>query len=635
MERKGKSYFRVPALTAMAAMTCMTVMAAVDPLDDSLIFKLGMVGDTNANGRVDASEVFNAMSSSGSHSDTSVVNAHASDAKSLSFTNVSYRIGGEGPQRYEHVGDGLYFPFSTKIENGTVYTSPASVTLNTDMPIGKVFTVFSRLRWDGTNDIESAIGMNAQKLRILCRYDWSYSDSGFAIVMTTRGNTWGCGFYLGKTQDGLYGDSTFLAGDWVDMFVTYAYNPETEKTKVYSYAYSTTNSTPYRFVSTVREKSTPFYYSENGPTRALTFGAWGAASSWIKVCNADGTYTGCNADYIKNFHGVIKDFRIWNRELTEEERRMVISDTYGAKWRVGAANGSADEFAAGDSAELEEEFNPDTMPWHKMRRELTAENPSLTLKGVWSAQDAQLPSLPRMLSIKPIFSGLPGAATVRVDVNGAFVGTFDLKAVLGRNIHIPSRFWEFDQGETVSVTVTRVGNMEGSIAIDSIELGGSWQTGIRDGKGNEFSKNEWEVNCHFAGNGATSNVVKTIYGPMSDYWGSRFDFKVHVPEEAALRCPFVFESALGGISGNSGSNPAKQKLGVYVNDELRLTLDNLKQGMPIRVEIEPGELKGGLNVIRLRNLSVREDVIGTCWLQFDYYSLTCKRPALGSTFVVR
>lgn len=636
MKKKSNfiDWFRISFLSAAVTLTCTATASAVDPLDDSLIFKLGMAGDTNSNGRVDAGEVFNAMAVSGNHGDTTVINSHASDAKPLAFTNVSYRIGGEGPQRYEHVGEGLYFPFSTKIENGKVYASPASVTVNTDMPIGKVFTVFTRLRWDGTNDIESAIGMNAQKLRVLCRYNWAYSDSGFALCMTTRGNTWGMGFYLGKTQDGLFGDSTFLAGDWVDVFVTYAYNPENGKTKIYSYAYGTTNDLPRRIDSLVREKETQFYYAGTASTRALTLGAWGASGSWVQVCNADGT-SGGNSDYIKNFHGVIKDFRIWNRELTEEERRMVISDTYGAKWRIGAANASSDEFAAADSAELAEEYVPDAMPWHKMRGVLTEENPSLTLKGVWSAQDAQLPVLPRMLSVKPIFTGVSGAATVRVDVNGATVGTFDLKTTLGRNIYIPSRFWEFEEGENVTVALTRVGNTEGSIAIDSIELGGSWQTGARDGKGNEFARKEWECNCHFAGNGATANVVKTIYGPMSDYWGSWFDFKVHVPAETALRCPFIFESALSSINGNADSVPAKQKLGVYVNGGLKLTLDNLKQGMPVKVEIAPGELKGGLNVIRLRNLSEREDVGGTCWLQFDFYSLTCKRPVLGTAVILR
>ena len=275
------------------------------------------------------------------------------------------------------------------------------------------------------------------------------------------------------------------------------------------------------------------------------------------------------------------------------------------------------------------------MPWHKMRRELTAANPSLTLKGVWSAQDAQLPVLPRVLSVKPIFTGISGAAMVRVDVNDTAVGTFDLKTTLGRNIYIPFPFWDIEEGENVTVALTRVGNTEGSIAIDSIELGGSWQTGIRDGKGSEFAGTEWEYNCHFAGNDATPNVVKTIYASKSETWSTYFDFKVHVPAETALRCPFVFESALSSVNGVEGSFYNKQKLGVYVNGELKLTMDNLKQGMPIRVEIAPGELKGGLNAIRLRNLSEFADVVKTCWLQFDYYSLTCKRPVLGTMVVVR
>ena len=636
MKKKSKSTERslISFLSVVMALTCTAAVQTVDPLDNSLIFKLGMAGDVNANGRVDAGEVFNAMAVSGAHSDTTEIRTPAVDAKPLVFTNVSYRIGGEGPQRYEHVGEGLYFPFSTKIEDGKLYASPASVTFNTDMPIGKVFTIFTRMRWDGTNDVESVKGMDAQSLRILCRYDWGYSNNGFAICMTTRGNTWGFGFYLGTHQNGLLGDSEFLTGDWVDAFVTYAHNPETGKTKIYSYAYSTTNDTPYRHVSAVRETDTSFYYTDNKATHALTLGAWGASSSWVHVLNGDGS-KGANSDYVKNFHGVIKDFRIWNRELTEEERRMVISDTYGSKWRVGAANGSADEFAGDGSSELAEEYAPDSMPWHKMRRELTAENPSLTLKGVWSAQDAQQPVLPRVLSVKPIFTGVSGAATVRVDVNDATVGTFDLKTTLGRNIYIPFQFWNIAEGEDVTVALTRVGNTEGSIAIDSIELGGSWQTGVRGGNNSEFARTEWEYNCHFAGSPKSSNMVKTIYGPMSDYWGTRVDFKVHIPEEVALRCPFVFETAISSVNGNSGSVPGKQKLAVYVNDELKMTFDELKQGMPIRLEFGPGELKGGLNVFRLRNMSDRADVSGTCWLQFDYYSLTCKRPVLGPVVIMR
>ena len=109
MKKNSKSTERslISFLSVVMALTCTAAVQTVDPLDNSLIFKLGMVGDTNANGRVDSGEVFNAMAVSGAHSDTTVISTHAADAKPLVFTNVSYRIGGEGPQRYEHVGDGL------------------------------------------------------------------------------------------------------------------------------------------------------------------------------------------------------------------------------------------------------------------------------------------------------------------------------------------------------------------------------------------------------------------------------------------------------------------------------------------------------------------------------------------------
>ena len=114
MKKKSKSTERslISFLSVVMALTCTAAVQTVDPLDNSLIFKLGMAGDVNSNGRVDAGEVFNAMAVSGNRNDSTAISAHASDAKPLAFTNVNYRIGGEGPQRYVHVGDGLYFPFS-------------------------------------------------------------------------------------------------------------------------------------------------------------------------------------------------------------------------------------------------------------------------------------------------------------------------------------------------------------------------------------------------------------------------------------------------------------------------------------------------------------------------------------------
>ena len=103
---------KINSVVFASALTCVFAAFAADPLDDSLIFKLGMVGDTNANGRVDSGEVFNAMAVSGNRNDSTVISAHASDAKPLAFTNVNYRIGGEGPQRYEHVGEDIHFPFT-------------------------------------------------------------------------------------------------------------------------------------------------------------------------------------------------------------------------------------------------------------------------------------------------------------------------------------------------------------------------------------------------------------------------------------------------------------------------------------------------------------------------------------------
>ena len=626
--------FKTWVLVFAVSIVGVATASVIDPLDDSLVFKLGMRGDLNANGQVDANEVFNAMAASGGHVDTTTLTSHASDAEPMSFTNVNYLIGGDGPIRPDHVGDALYFPFSTKISDGKVYSSPAGLTINTDMPTSCVFTAFARMRWDGTNDVEVAKGMNAQMSRILFRYNWLYSDRGAAIVVTTRGDKFGFGFYVGKTQDGLYSDSTFRAGDWIDAFFTFAFDSQTQKTTIYSYAYVTTNVTPVRIAGLSRTKDTRLYYADNVDTRALTFGVWSTSGSWGYACNVDGT-SGGNSDYIKSFHGALQDFRIWNRELSEEERRMVVSDTYGAKWRIGASDGSSDEFAEDGSADLAEPFDPDTMPWFNMRGKLTASHPALTLQGTWTAQDAALPALSRVLSVKPIFTDVPGSALARLTVNGAIVGTFDLKTPSGRNIFIPAKFWNGAAGSSVTMSLTRVGDIAGTVALDSVVLGGSWQTGFRDGLKTDLSNREWEYNCYFAGNPCSSNMIKTIYGPQSTYWGTRVDFKVHVPDELAARHRFLFETAVVDINGNAGSVPTNQVVGLYVNDELKLTKDNLKKGTPLTLAFDPGTLKPGLNVFRLRNLSDSAAVVNTCWLQFDYYSLTCKRLDTGMVVMFR
>ena len=79
MKKKSKSTERslISFLSVVMALTCTAAVQTVDPLDNSLIFKLGMAGDVNANGRVDAGEVFNAMAVSGAHSDTTEISTHA------------------------------------------------------------------------------------------------------------------------------------------------------------------------------------------------------------------------------------------------------------------------------------------------------------------------------------------------------------------------------------------------------------------------------------------------------------------------------------------------------------------------------------------------------------------------------
>ena len=175
-----------------------------------------------------------------------------------------------------------------------------------------------------------------------------------------------------------------------------------------------------------------------------------------------------------NFRGAVSEMRLWDRCLSEDEMRTVFAGQPQG-WTVGADNGSADEFS---DTECTSDFNPRTMQWSKMRKTLTAANPSVSFTATLPADRRYLP---RTLHIKPILSEDAAGAQLDVRLNGTKIGTVKLRD--GDNFFFVRekafrRFVGSDGAATF--TLTRTGNTAGTVMFDFLELTGSFQIGNID-----------------------------------------------------------------------------------------------------------------------------------------------------------
>ena len=238
----------------------------------------------------------------------------------------------------------------------------------------------------------------------------------------------------------------------------------------------------------------------NGETMSpLTIGAPASttnATGWVNLV------TGENQGAFK---GSIAKLQIFDRAFSADEVCSLFSDASGRAVSVGSINGRADEFAAADDENVADPFLPATMDCRRMRKELTATYPALTLKIPLAESDA---GLLRVLSVTPLLGNLgSGSATVRVDVNGTYAGKMDLAAK--RDLVIPGKFVTRAADGNVTVTVTRVGDTSGTIGIDAVSLGGSWSVGA---SAFQSSAALWSAGRGFFGTPYGGYLFYTVFG---------------------------------------------------------------------------------------------------------------------------
>ena len=316
-----------------------------------------------------------------------------------------------------------------------------------------------------------------------------------------------------------------------------------------------------------------------------------------------------NESYALGFRGWVTRACIWNRVLSETEMWRVIADRDGTTWKLGVANGSADEFAATTAADS---VWTASSTWSTVCRELTEEHPSLTVVDTFPADEA---GLTKILSVKPLLTGA-AAARIAVSVNDAKVGEYDLAGTSGRAIEIPGKFWKSDADGKVSVRIERLAPFVGKLELDALALCGGWQmtgTGSQGQSSPQFYVGERNTGTLW---GATERQDSAgIY----NYY---VNIDAYVPAEAIGNHRYCFEVKFKG----SSKEGIAQALSVNGHE---IAACESKSGVVFKAEVPPEYLTPGFN-----RFTVQNNTTSYNWISYNYYRISTKERH-GAMIIVR
>ena len=516
-----------------------------------------------------------------------------------------------------------YYPYTTNAQNvlhfyqdnkSATTAVRSSVVLPGAAPNSPVQTFYLRFRWDGNTPtgpsylFQSGNAANGYQTTGVALY--IHQDSVSADLTTTNGILG----VRGSNIDGYLESHYVKTGEWCDLFVTFTQNAGNTAYTVASTLCRPVPSENEFAPPSLLNKSRTFSKALSFDTSNLTLGGFHESSG--------------GANPTRGFRGLIADFMVWQRALTNEEKIEVMAGRHGAKWMVGAANGSADEFTDDDPAAV---FEPESMPWRRMRRTLTAANPTLTLKSPLAAFEAGRAML---FTLVPVPDG--AAHPVRIAVNGTVVGDFD--AATDGTIVIPRGSWTRDGSGDVTVTATSL-NTSAPLSIDAIALSGSWQNAPDDRGSNGMLNEKYSPRVAFAGDTDVEHFTSSL-SVGSSLFSTNFTFGVWVPKGMGDKVGWKFRTKT-----TSRSNPIDgldSRHVVYVNGMAVGSHDGwFAANEPFTLDIPAGVLRDGMNAVQwVQTLPTRAEqqaVAGRpgVYQFYDYWSMSLVPPESPTTLIVR
>ena len=318
-----------------------------------------------------------------------------------------------------------------------------------------------------------------------------------------------------------------------------------------------------------------------------------------------------NACYGQSVSGGFERLMVWNRILTEEEAYDAMADATGRNITIGVKNGSADEFGAAGTVSVAEVYDSATMPWNRMLKALSAAHPSLTVKFDVPTREA---GLSRALMIDPLLTDVGTKVMMSLSVNGIALGAQDIAEEDGRTFFIPGKLVVPDADGKVTVVLTRTGDLTGTVGIDRLAFGGSWQIGAFDNSEPFLPANYRSTS---RGVGASNAYVRSFL--VDDRYSSQFVQTLSGTNSAGagasnvpLTMRFEIPASLVDVDARltlatkaeSGTSfdYTKQSVTILVNGSPVTTITGLK-GFAAQntIRLPAGTFQAGMNVIAIIN----------------------------------
>lgn len=525
----------------------------------------------------------------------------------------------------------LYLPqYAYQDENNDWWIGRNIVRINNAASSSLTQTFFVRFRWDG-----APVNQYTGHEQIFnSAYDWGNKSGVILYIDNNSGNPASGSLKLQIMNDQNISATSVTTGKWYDVFCTIR-PVEGDSTKTYAEVCSI--ATPNGAWTT----DTPPQYYFTKPTMTIKTRTADKVTkfntaSYPYVCF--GTENGGTTGFVKHggsssaqanlFRGAIAAYASWNRILTQDEMWQVASGFHGSNWACGAVNGKADEFAAATET-VADEFCV-TGQWRFCRRELTADHPSLKLRGPMPPTFADLG---HWFTLVPLFDGSVGAACpVEITVCGQKLrGTYDLRDREGRNVYIADKYWTRDAQGDVTVEVKRVGEVTGTVSIDAFMLSGSWCLGKVDGVNDGPSETQI-VSTYWLGDQAYSAHRQRGLCFAQAY--STETVKMYLPPEVGgLDWRYSLETkTLSMISGL----PGHMAVACYVNGKLVDTATDLDKNASVSIDVpHEGFFVPGMNTVVFSNASDGAYGQRNNWCNIDFYRLRIRDRRHGAMLILK
>lgn len=612
------------------AVAGLAMVASAGSVFDDMAHRIEFLGDLNGNGQIDANEACDILTYSSANPIGAIAPQMATGNVGFESCSIQSSI----------------FPWTTLSACGVNFPQPVDpddagkthgccITFKNCAVGGKAHTTYVRFRWDGAltdaMDTDSVIfgnGVNTKN---------PYADpdkvaKGYSIrIRATSGNpNTGRMRFLGRYSDGDigWGDNaafTITAGVWYDLFIQ---GTEFDASSGSQTLMSWIATAPAQVTDDAGVKQYPETVFAEGRKwdgvhikgsesyTDVTIGAMmdnKSTASFSDLCKA-----GTDAR-VYPFKGTVERLCSWTRALTEAERWQVISQMPGGKFVVGVKNGKADEFGA--ETDAESVYEPLTMPWRKMRRELTAEHPTLTLKYPATNCDK---GMDQILTVETA-NQIVGNGMVAVMVNGVNLGVFDFNQESERAVYLKSKKLTPDKDGFITISLTRTGSISGAMEIDQISLTGGWRMGAEDWSFNGFSRDGYVSTRYHLGDADISHISRGIHS--AKVLPNHLYFAFYVPESALKYTTYTWRTRT--LSSGVGDTP-HHNFSFKVNGVEVESVSGVAQKAILEFDIPSERLVSGINVMDIDD----SNQSGSTWMTFDSHALSITNLRKSGLFLV-